>query len=221
MAKPTNSPVTSAIALTDRSTKALTAAATSVEKTVTGTVTSLQKAVDEVTKAVATQSEALASVTYEVEVKSAELSALEEQYVTRRREAEADLALELKEARDQTITKVLNDLGKVSVSNDDLQRLRSAADNNEQELQQAVSKAAAAAGEKGKAEGERLAMQAKSDAALASASLQAEITSLKAQLDYSNSTVKDLREQITAEREARIKEAQARGQSQVTVNSSK
>lgn len=221
MAKSTNSPVTTAIALTDRSTKALSAAAASVEKTVTGTVSSLQKAVEEVTKAVQTQSQALASVTYDVEVKTAELETLETQYESRRRESEADLAIELKESRDNTISQVLSSLGKVSVTTDELTRLRTAAAVNEQELQQAVSKAAAAAGEKGKAEGERLALQAKSDTALIQARLESQIAALESRLEFSNSTVTDLRSQISAERDARIKEAEARGQSQITVNSGK
>lgn len=216
-----NSPVSNAMAVTDRTTKALTTAATNVEKTVGTSVTSLQKAVDEITKAISTQSETLAEVTYDVEVKSAELDSLSDKLQQRRREAEADLAIALKESKETTISKALGELNKVAVSTEDLSRLRIAASANEEELQKAVSKAAAAASEKGKEEGTRLAEQAQNEAALNAATLKAEKQSLQDRLTAAQDTITDLRTQITAEREARVKEAEARGKSMVTVNSSK
>lgn len=186
----------------ERSIKAATAAAAAVAK-----------ASAELT-AMTSTAEGLANSIEDQEAKLAELKAKND---TAFREGAAELRLRVKEDADTVLAELLKSNGLADISNEELAALRKQVETllakDDAELKTAVAVAVAQADRVAKAAALELDAKYRVD----TASKDATIMQMKAQLDFMTQQNADLRKQIEDDRQARITIAQADAQRQGTV----
>lgn len=201
------SEVKKVITVTDRSTKALATAATGLTKV----VAELQGLADNA-----------AALSVDIEFKQNDLDNLNQQFDTRFREATAELKLRVIEDEDKVLAAILKARGLVTIAPNELSVLRSdlatALDSNEDALAEAK-----AAGERAAAisyNAQKAALE--SNHRVAIAQFEANEKSYEQRVAFLEDQNKDLKGQITAERETRLEIARADAQRQgVTVNNGK
>lgn len=150
-----------------------------------------------------------------------ELEELQVKHAEVKRQAEVQLQIDLKEAELQTVTAVLVDQGKTAINSDELLKLRTELQTLQAELKNQI------AAEVGKAQGiarsqlEAALREKDLKTAAESAEQKAQINSLTEKNTLLAKQVVALEGIISAERQARVEEAKARGTAMVTVNSGK
>jgi len=201
------SEVKKVITVADRSTKALNTAATGLVK---------------ITQDLAAIADQAVSLATDIEYKQNDLDNLNQQFDTKFREASAELKLKVIEDEDKVLGTLLKSRSLVTIDPKELATLRSdlavAQDSNEDALAEAKS-----AGERSAA----IAFNAQKSAIesnhrVAIAQFEANEKSFEQRIAFLEEQNKDLKGQITAERETRLEIARADAQRQgVTVNNGK
>lgn len=201
------SEVKKVITVADRSTKALNTAATGLVK---------------ITQDLAAIADQAVSLATDIEYKQNDLDNLNQQFDTKFREASAELKLKVIEDEDKVLGTLLKSRSLVTIDPKELATLRSdlavAQDSNEDALAEAKS-----AGERSAA----IAFNAQkssieSNHRVAIAQFEANEKSFEQRIAFLEEQNKDLKGQITAERETRLEIARADAQRQgVTVNNGK
>lgn len=174
----------------------------------------LTKATDGLAKIVAelqsTNSEYEDLVT-NIQLKTAEMEALETEYSEKEREMAADLKLRAKENAASLVNEVLSSNGQVAIDSSELSSLRSELEtlksNFASDVKSETSKAVAIISSRHESE----IRQKELEFEAASATIKAELSTAKDKLAAFETQIADYKAQITADREARVKEAQARG----------
>ena len=136
----------------------------------------------------------------------------------KQRQAIVDVELKVQEKKGEAIVVFLKELGQEPIDSTKLAELRQTNTTLETNFKAEIEKATA---QIRASEASSYNAQKNIDAAnakAAAATQAAELTSAKTQVIFYENEVKELRKQLSEEREARVKEAQARGNSQVTVN---
>lgn len=197
----TTTPNQSALIL-DRSNKALQA-----------TVATLNKATAEFT-ALASKSEEL---TNQIEDKQAQLAELANRNAVCLREANADLALRIKEDRAKVLAELLKESGLANISVNELvalqKQLQELQNKDDAELKAAV----AAAVQNNQRNAEAAAAQKDAEHRVANAEKDAKIASMTEKVAFMSEQVKQLQSQIDAERVTRLDIAKADAQRQSVV----
>ncbi|UOX40265.1 hypothetical protein [Vibrio phage PhiImVa-1] len=190
------------LSATDKSSKALLAAAGSVEA------------------AIKLAQETLPALLVEIENKQSDLNAIESETKEKVRKAKVELSLQVEENERKVLENLMKKFGLAEITVEAVSQLRSdleaAVASNEAEVKKAVAIAVSQAESAHKAEIARL----ESEHAVAVANKNAAIEAKDMQLEFQARTISSLEATITAEREARVKEAEARSNSQVVVNTS-
>lgn len=154
-----------------------------------------------------------------IEMKQAELDSLENQFKERVREMEADLKIKQKESEKALVMQVLNSRGEVAISSDELKSLRDEAsnlrDNFDKSVKSESEKAVAIVSNRHQSELKQKDLEHKAS----TATMEAQLQTAKDSLSALNRQVEDYKAQITADRDARVEEARARGGQSITVQS--
>jgi len=179
--------------------------------------TAAQKVFEQLDKAV----EQASKVTEDVELKTAELDKLTVEYAEKERQALLDLDMKVKENKKELVTTVLAETNQIAVDSDDYHALQSSNQAYKLDFDKQV-----------KAEMAKLTsvltsdFKGKEDLAKAkfdtdTAVLKADLNSAKQQADFYKSQITFLETQLTADRNARVEEAKARGNAVVNVTTAK
>lgn len=152
-----------------------------------------------------------------IELKQAELEKLSVNFTEKEREMQADLKLKAKESASSLVNEILKSEGKVSIDASELSSLKSELESTKTSFDKNVKaeteKAIAiiTARHNGEIRAKEL------EFAAASATMKAELSTAKDKIDSYVNQINDYKSQITADREARVQEAQARGGQSITV----
>lgn len=201
------SEVKKVISLTERSTKAMVKAAGDMAKVATELNTLSQTSV---------------TLAEEIEYRQAELAALDSQFASKEREKAAELRLKVIENEDGVLADLMKKRGLASISNVELTQLKrdleNALDNNEEAVNAAREAGYSAAASKFTAEVNQL----KSDHRVEMAELNASSAAKDSRIEFLESQVAQLQGELKAERETRLKIAEADSRRQgVVVNAGK
>lgn len=198
---------------------------TSKVETVIGSgAKALQKAALEATKVLTEVNKAVelaGQLTDEVAAKKAELDGLEVQYAEKERQLTLDVDLQVQEAKGKAIDKFLKDLNQVAVETDEYNALQNENTKLKGEFKTAVAtETATIRASEAASYTNKLALAA-AEAKGTNAEQAAQLATAKEQVLFYAKQVQALTEQLTAERNARVEEAKARGVAAVTVNNGK
>ncbi|ECH9224544.1 TPA: hypothetical protein N3A32_003715 [Salmonella enterica subsp. arizonae serovar 48:z4,z24:-] len=201
------SEVKKVISLTERSTKAMVKAAGDMAKVATELNTLSQTSV---------------TLAEEIEYRQAELAGLDSQFASKEREKAAELRLKVIENEDGVLADLMNKRGLASISNVELTQLKrdleNALDNNEEAVDTAREAGYSAAASEFTAEINQL----KSDHRVEMAELNASSAAKDSRIEFLESQVAQLQGELKAERETRLKIAEADSRRQgVVVNAGK
>ncbi|EAA1243002.1 hypothetical protein [Enterobacter hormaechei] len=201
------SEVKKVISLTERSTKAMVKAAGDMAKVATELNTLSQTSV---------------TLAEEIEYRQAELAGLDSQFASKEREKAAELRLKVIENEDGVLADLMKKRGLASISNVELTQLKrdleNALDNNEEAVNAAREAGYSAAASKFTAEINQL----KSDHRVEMAELNASSAAKDSRIEFLESQVAQLQGELKAERETRLKIAEADSRRQgVVVNAGK
>lgn len=166
-----------------------------------------------------TTNESYDELVQNIELKQAELDGLETQFTERVREMEADLKIKQKESEIALVTQVLNGRGEVAISAEELTALRNELqtlkENFDKNVKAESEKAIAIVTSRHQSELRAKDLEHKAN----TATMEAQLKTAKDNLSSLNTQVEDYKAQITADREARVEEARARGGQNITVQS--
>ncbi|EAW6536802.1 hypothetical protein GQ117_004706 [Salmonella enterica] len=201
------SEVKKVISLTERSTKAMVKAAGDMAKVATELNTLSQTSV---------------TLAEEIEYRQAELAGLDSQFASKEREKAAELRLKVIENEDGVLADLMEKRGLASISNVELTQLKrdleNALDNNEEAVNTAREAGYSAAASEFTAEINQL----KSDHRVEMAELNASSAAKDSRIEFLESQVAQLQGELKAERETRLKIAEADSRRQgVVVNAGK
>lgn len=201
------SEVKKVISLTERSTKAMVKAAGDMAKVATELNTLSQTSV---------------TLAEEIEYRQAELAGLDSQFASKEREKAAELRLKVIENEDGVLADLMKKRGLASISNVELTQLKrdleKALDNNEEAVNTAREAGYSAAASEFTAEINQL----KSDHRVEMAELNASSAAKDSRIEFLESQVAQLQGELKAERETRLKIAEADSRRQgVVVNAGK
>lgn len=190
----------------------LTQAATKVSKEITalakiaGDLTALNDVVEETTA--------------KIELKEAEIAKLEVTFSEKEREMTADLALSMKENAESVVNNVLQNQGKVAIDAKELDELRdelnSSKVNFDKTVQAETNKAIALMSARHQTELTTQSLTHKTE----TAQVTADLKNAKDKIQSLETQIKDYKDQITSEREARVSIAQANKEA-VVINQGK
>lgn len=182
----------------------------------------LNKATDALAKIVAElqgTNDSYEEIVTNIELRQADLERLETEFSEKEREMEADLKLRAKESASNLVSQILNEEGRVSIDKTELATLRSELEtikaNFDKNVKSESEKAVAiiTARHSGELKAKELEFAAQS------ATMKAELATAQDKISSYTSQINDYKAQITADREARVQEAQARGGQSITVQS--
>ncbi|ENR6171505.1 hypothetical protein ACEWNF_004207 [Salmonella enterica] len=201
------SEVKKVISLTERSTKAMVKAAGDMAKVATELNTLSQTSV---------------TLAEEIEYRQAELAGLDSQFASKEREKAAELRLKVIEDEDGVLADLMKKRGLASISNVELTQLKrdleNSLDNNEEAVNTAREAGYSAAASEFTAEINQL----KSDHRVEMAELNASSAAKDSRIEFLESQVAQLQGELKAERETRLKIAEADSRRQgVVVNAGK
>ncbi|EKS4481670.1 hypothetical protein ACK1RB_003486 [Salmonella enterica] len=201
------SEVKKVISLTERSTKAMVKAAGDMAKVATELNTLSQTSV---------------TLAEEIEYRQAELAGLDSQFASKEREKAAELRLKVIENEDGVLADLMKKRGLASISNVELTQLKrdleNALDNNEEAVNTAREAGYSTAASEFTAEINQL----KSDHRVEMAELNASSAAKDSRIEFLESQVAQLQGELKAERETRLKIAEADSRRQgVVVNAGK
>lgn len=190
----------------------------SIADTASRKVDAATKAMTEAFNALSGASEQYADVVRNTQIAQDNLDLLTTEYDAKKRNAEAELAIQIKENESAVLSRLLRNQGKVAVSDAEYSQLTREAAVIQQETQQQIKAATAAAKSEGAATSLAELNEAKQSHAIATADLNAEIKSQAAEIDMLESQITYLKETLKEEREARIKLAEYGSRESVVVN---
>ena len=195
------------VSVTDRSTKAITTA-----------VGNLSKVASEL-QTLASSSEAIAQ---EIQFRQGELNQINTDFDQKLAEAKSDLRIKVLDNEDKVLEQLLKARGLTTIAPSELVQLKSnleeAEASNDEAIRAAVEQANTAASNELRA---RLAQQA-SEHKVAIAELNANGSAKDQKIAFLTEQVEELRKTVTAERETRVKIAEAEAQrAGVTINQGK
>jgi len=182
----------------------------------------INKATDGLAKIVAelqSTNDSYEEIVTNIELKEAELERLGQEYSEKEREMQADLKLKAKESASDLVNSILKSENKVSIDSEELSSLR----NELETMKSNFDKSVKSESEKAIAiitarhSGELRAKDL--EFAASSATMKAELSTANDKIASYTTQINDYKAQITADREARVQEAQARGGQSITVQS--
>lgn len=198
--------------------------AAKTEATIGAAAKALAKAAKDAEKVIAQVNETAAlaeQLTEDIATKQAQLEVLTDQYVEKERQAKIDLGLVIQEKKGEAVDTFLKAIGREAVDTAEYAKLKADKTKLETEFNKAVEE---------ETKGIRASESAKYTSQLSlntaetkatNAVMAAELNAAKDKITFYAGEVEALRKQLNDEREARVKEAQARGNAQVTVNNGK
>ena len=176
-------------------------------RTLTGAVANLVKAADELK----TLSEVSSQLATDIEFKQSSLTALDQEYDHKLRNAEADFKLALKEKREATLVEVLTEAGKVAIDRTELNTLKADLIKAQKETDVLIEQEVQKALKDLQTQSASILQQVKSDHSVALAQYQAQATSKDERIASLTEQNKSLLSEIQAERTARVEIARAQG----------
>ncbi|MAE18565.1 hypothetical protein CMK12_06500 [Candidatus Poribacteria bacterium] len=169
-------------------------------------------------KAQATAAEALRDLIEQAETVSKEIQELEikkdsiaEDLATSIRQQKIDLDLRVKENEEEVLQNILDSRCKTTINPEELEELRETADRASRELEENTQKAVEAALADKEINYKLEKAEEDQKVAVERAESQARIEAFTSQLEAAARVAEDLREQLSAEREAGVKRAEAAG----------
>lgn len=162
-------------------------------------------------------SQEVEKITNEVVLKKQELDSLSVQYTEKERQALLDLDLKVREKKKEIVDASMNELGLVAVNADEYNKLSEEVKRFRVDFNQSLTRETLAIREQAKKEYEAHASLMESQRKAETATLQANYDSSLKNIQFLSDHIKELQKQISDEREARVKEAVARGGAMVTV----
>lgn len=196
-----------AIALTDKSTKSLSAVAATLTK---------------VLAEMAGASETFNTVTYDIEVANNELDVIQQNKATAVRTAAAELSLSILENEDSVLDDLMSSRNLAKVSTAALNEVTDALEGAQQDNAKEVSKAVSIAVSAAEAEALVTLTAANSKASIDAAQNTADLKAKDLQIGFMASQIASLEQSIKDEREARVAMADSASKaSGVVVNTSK
>ena len=158
--------------------------------------------------------------TQQIELKQAELDGLEVSFTEKEREMRADLALSMKENAEDVVNNVLSNQGKVAISESELNDLREELKTSkvtfDKTVAAEVNKAIALMSARHETQLTTQSLTHKTE----TAQVTAELSNAKDKIQSLDVQIKDYKDQITQEREARVSIAQANKEA-VVINQGK
>jgi NADH dehydrogenase/NADH:ubiquinone oxidoreductase subunit G len=152
-----------------------------------------------------------------IELKQAELDGLDAQFEERVREMEADLKIKRKESENAMALDILKSTGRVAIDATELASLKNELEslkaNFDKNVKAETEKAVAIVSSRHTSEIKAKELEFKAS----SATMEAQLQTAKENLSMLNKQVEDYKAQITADREARVEEAKARGGQSINV----
>lgn len=175
-----------------------------------------------VTNELAAVGDRIPAMADEISMGQARLDAIAEETSIAQRKAAAELSLRVTENEDKVLTELMAKRSLATITKGELAilntKLGTAEAFNQEEIVKAVDAAKATLTIEHKAE----LAQVNSDHAVKSATTEAALEAANAKIGFLESQVKSLQDTITAERQARVQEAEARSKAAgVTVNNGK
>ena len=174
-------------------------------------------------KAQNTAAEALKELIQEAEEVSKKIQELEiekntlaEELEISKRENKIELGLSVKENEEEVLQNILDTRSLETINPEELEELRETADRATSELKEEIQKAVDAAIEEKRIKDQLAKSEADKEVAVERATNQAKIDSFETQIDNERKVSEDLRVQLSAEREAGVKRAEAAGS--MTIN---
>lgn len=195
----------------DKSTRALTVASDTLTKTVT-------ELTSQVNGLVKQQSE----LAQDIEFKSQDLAAIEQETADKVRNANIELEFKVRENEDKVRAELLKKAGKVETTQADLDKLASELSTAKSLAQRTEYEAVADAQKELKQQHEAELLKVKSDHAVQIAQLEAKNEQAEATKSLLEAQIQELKDQIKANRDAEIAKAEANAKAAgVTINNSK
>lgn len=161
------------------------------------------------------------SITEEISVKSTELANLETQYEEAKRKADADLKLIILENKKAAVTEILAETGQVAVDKATYDATIAESKKLSTDFTAEVAKETAKAKAIAEAAAKQDAKVAEANANATNAQQAANLNAAQSQVEFYKSQVTSLLKQLDDERNARVAEAQARGNAVVNVTNGK
>lgn len=180
----------------------------------------LTKTIEELSKTVATLTSgatAQAELIEAIATKEAELSALEQTFAEAKRQRQVDFELDLRADQLSKIAEVLSNQGRVAISTTELNELRTQLNTLTGNFNDKLASEVAAVKQAAEASKAAAIRQKELELAATNAEIKAQVTSLNERNALLQKQIDDYKVQIQQDREARVKEAQARGNPVVTV----
>ena len=181
------------------------------------TIEELNKTVSTLTAGAVAQSELIEAIA----TKEAELSALEVQFAEAKRQRQVDFELDLRADQLSKVAEVLTQQGKVAIGSTELTELRSQLATLSGNFNDKLATEVAAVKQAAQAGQAAAIRQKELELAATNAEIKAQVGSLTEKNVLLSKQIEDYKLQIAQDRDARIKEAQARGNPVVTVASGK
>lgn len=182
----------------------------------------INKATDGLAKIVAdlqSTNDSYEEIVTNIELKEAELEKLGQEFTEKEREMEADLKLKAKESASNLVNEILRTESKVSIDSEELNSLRKELEtiksNFDKNVKSESEKLVAIITARHSGELKAKDLQFAAD----SATMKAELSTATDKIATYTTQIEDYKAQITAERDARVQEAQARGGQSITVQS--
>jgi chromosome segregation ATPase len=158
------------------------------------------------------------SLVQDIQLKQAEMESLETEFSEKEREMTADLKLRAKENEISLVNEVLQGQNKVAIDSTELANIRRELEttkaNYASDLKSETAKAVAIISTRHEGELKQQELQFEA----ASATIKAELSTAKDKISAYEKQIEDYKAQITADREARVQEAQARGGQNIVVS---
>jgi len=174
-----------------------------------------------VVESIGTLSSTQEEVMNQIAVRETELKSLEQKFAEENRRRQVEFTISLKDNQLATVTQVLKDQNKIPVDQAVFTKLQTDFTKLQTEFENAVKAEVAKATAIVASKYENASNQKDLELKAKEAETRAQITSMTDKCNLLLTQVNDYKTQIMEEREARIKEAQARGNPVVTVQSGK
>lgn len=184
----------------------------------------LLKATEDITKVIEALKHSTtlhSDLTQEIAEKEAALASLEVRFQEKSRQLQVAMDLDFKEREMEKVNQILAKQGKQATSSADHELLVTEFAALKRDFAQKLEEETAKVRQHETAKAATAIKQAQLEMQVKEAANTASITSLTDKNSLLQSQVEDYKTQLVAERDARVKEAQARGASQITVNGGK
>ena len=170
-----------------------------------------QKAQNTAAEALKELIQAAEDVSKKIQELEIEKNTLAEELEISKRENKIELGLSVKENEEEVLQNILNTRSLETINPEELEELRETADRATSELKEEIQKAVDAAIEEKRIKDQLAKSEEDREVAVERATNQAKIDAFETQIDNERKVSEDLRVQLSAEREAGVKRAEAAG----------